>query len=101
MNDFWALKPIMETTWHSFHAKEVEIIESIFLLGIKKQIFRMDNSKEVAELFLEILKGLRHSELHHKELLLLDEHDYESLLHKTNLLLNIFTNGLKYSKHQQ
>lgn len=98
MNDFWALKPIMESTWHSFHAKEVEIIESIFLLGIKKQIFIMEDAKEIAELFLEILKGLRHSELHHKELLLLDERDYASLLHKTNLLLKIFTGGLKYNE---
>jgi AcrR family transcriptional regulator len=96
LNDFWALKPIMESTWHTFHAKEVEIIESIFLLGIKKKIFRMENTKEVAELFLDLLKGMRHSQLKHKELLLLDQNEYEVLLHNTYLFLKIFTNGLKY-----
>lgn len=98
LNDFWALKPIMESTWHSFHAKEVEIIESIFMLGIKKQLFRMENANEVAELFLTLLKGLRHSEIKHKEFLLLNQSEYERLLYKTDLFITIFINGLKYKK---
>ncbi len=98
INDFWALKPIMESTWHTFHAKEVELIESIFLLGVKKQVFIMENSKEVAELFLNLLRGMRHSQLKHKELLLLDQNEYEILLHTTSLFLKIFTNGLKYKE---
>lgn len=98
LNDFWALKPIMESTWHTFHAKEIEIIESIFLVGIKKQIFRMENAKETAELFLDLLKGMRHSQLHHKEFLLLNQNEYEVLLHNTYLFLKIFINGLKYKE---
>jgi AcrR family transcriptional regulator len=97
MNDFWLMKPIMESTWHAFHAKEVEIIETIFNLGIKSHLFKMDNANELAELFLDLLKGLRHSELKNKELFFLDQSTYEILLHKTNLLLKLFINGLKYN----
>jgi len=87
----------MESSWKAFNAKEIEIIESIFEVGIEKKLFKIEDTREVAELFLDLLKALRHRELKYKELLYLDQNEYENLVQKASLLLKIFINGLKFA----
>ena len=89
------LKPLMGDTWCQFHNKEVEIIEEILIIGIKSNQFFMEHPHEVAELFLDLLKGLRKNEFHNKELFYLDQTEYTRLVSKTFAFVEIFVKGLK------
>jgi AcrR family transcriptional regulator len=99
MEDFSNLKPLIGDTWIQFQAKEVEIIEQILNLGIQKEQFFIDQPHEVAELLLDLLKGLRKNELHNKELFYLDQNEYSGLVKKTNDFVHIFIKGLKYKEN--
>ena len=95
LQDFRNLKPLIGDTWIQFQTKEVEIIEQILNVGIKQNIFFIEQPHEVAQLFLDILKGLRKNELHEKELFYLDQDEYIELVKKTFDFVNIFIKGLK------
>jgi AcrR family transcriptional regulator len=90
------LKPLMGDTWCQFHAKEVEIIEQIINNGINNNLFFIERPHEVAELFLDLLKGLRKNEFQNKELFYLDQTEYAGLVSKTIAFVEIFIKGLKY-----
>jgi AcrR family transcriptional regulator len=90
------LKPLMGDTWCQFHAKEVEIIEQIINNGINNNLFFIEQPHEVAELFLDLLKGLRKNEFQNKELFYLDQTEYAGLVSKTIAFVEIFIKGLKY-----
>lgn len=90
------MKPLMGDTWVQFQTKEVEIIEEILIIGIKSNQFFMDQPHDMAELFLDLLKGLRKNEFHNKELFYLDQTEYSALVNKTIAFVNIFIKGLKY-----
>ena len=96
LEDFCNLKPLIGDTWIQFQAKEVEIIEQILNLGIQKEQFFIDQPHEVAELFLDLLKGLRKNEMHDKELFYLNQNEYSGLVKKTIDFVHIFIKGLKY-----
>lgn len=95
LQDFRNLKPLIGDTWIQFQTKEVEIIEQILNIGIKQNIFFIENPNEVAQLFLDILKGLRKNELHEKELFYLNEVEYSGLVTRTFEFVKIFIKGLK------
>jgi AcrR family transcriptional regulator len=99
LEDFCNLKPLMSNAWIQFQAKEVDIIEQILNLGIQKKLFYIDQPHEVAELFLDMLRGVRKNELHDKELFYLDQNEYSGLVRKINDILNIFIKGLKYKEN--
>jgi hypothetical protein len=58
-------------------------------------MFFIEQPHEVAQLFLDILKGLRKNELHEKELFYLNQDEYSELVKKTFDFVNIFIKGLK------
>ena len=95
LEDFRNLKPLIGDTWIQFQAKEVEIIERILIFGIKKNLIFVEQPHEVAQLFLDLLKGLRKNELQNKELFYLDQKEYDVLISKTYAFVNIFIKGLK------
>ena len=95
LQDFRNLKPLIGDTWIQFQTKEVEIIEQILNIGIKQNLFFIENPNEVAQLFLDILKGLRKNELHEKELFYLNQDEYTGLVTKTFDFVKIFIKGLK------
>jgi AcrR family transcriptional regulator len=95
LQDFRNLKPLIGDTWIQFQTKEVEIIEQILNIGIKQNIFFIENPNKVAQLFLDILKGLRKNELHEKELFYLNEDEYSGLVNRTFDFVKIFIKGLK------
>jgi AcrR family transcriptional regulator len=99
LEDFKTLKPLMSDTFIKFLAKEVEIIEQILNIGIKQNQFFIEQPHEVAELFLDLLKGLRHNQLHNKELFYLDQKEYDLLVEKTTAFIKIFIKGLKYKEN--
>ena len=95
LQDYRNLKPLIGDTWIQFQTKEVEIIEQILNVGIKQSMFFIEQPHEVAQLFLDILKGLRKNELHEKELFYLNQDEYSELVKKTFDFVNIFIKGLK------
>jgi len=95
LQDYRNLKPIIGDIWIQFQTKEVEIIEQILNEGIKQKIFFIENPNEVAQLFLDILKGLRKNEFHEKELFYLNEDEYSGLVNRTSEFVKIFIKGLK------
>lgn len=95
MEDYCNLKPMLGDTWVKFFAKEVEFVEQILIIGIKSNLFFIENLHEVAQLFLDLLRGLRKNELHNKELFFLDHKEYDVLVNKTRAFTIIFIKGLK------
>lgn len=96
MEDYHNLKPLMGDIWVQFVAKEVEIIEQILNKGIKNNLFFIEQPHEVAQLFLDLLRGLRKNELHNKALYYLDQKEYDILVNKTHTFTILFIKGLKY-----
>lgn len=88
------LRPIFRETIISFREKEKEIVEKIFVDGIKKGIFYMDNPDKTASLFLEILKGLRVSVVNHKKTLFIEPVEYQKLIDNTIAFTEIFIKGI-------
>lgn len=99
LEDYRNMKPLIGDIWVQFLAKEVEIIEHILGIGIKNNLFFIENPHEVAEMFLDLLKGLRKNELQHKELFYLDQKEYDVLVNKTNAFTELFIKGLKYKEN--
>lgn len=95
MEDFRNMKPMMGDIWFQFIAKEVEFIEQILTIGIKNNLFFIENPHEVAQLFLDLLRGLRKNELQNKELFYLDHKEYDVLVNKTRAFTIIFIKGFK------
>jgi AcrR family transcriptional regulator len=95
-----SLKPVFKDTISSFKKKEKDIIVRILEKGISDSIFFVEDSGQVAELFLELLKGLRISILNDKRSLIIDQDEYEKLLEKTNSFTDMFIRGLKYNSLQ-
>ena len=95
LEDYHNLKPVLGDIWIQFIAKEVELVEQIFTIGIKNNLFFIENPHEVAQLFLDLLRGLRKNELHNKELFYLDQKEYDVLVSKTRAFSIIFIKGLK------
>jgi len=99
LQDFRSLKPLIGDTWIQFQTKEVGIIEQILNVGINQNIFFIEKPHDVAQLFLDILKGLRKNELHEKELFYLNETEYSGLVNRTFEFVKIFIKGLKHKEN--
>jgi AcrR family transcriptional regulator len=92
------LRPIFRETMISFREKEKEIVENIFIDGIKKGIFYMDNPDKTASLFLDLLKGLRVSVVNNKQTLFIEPDEYQRLLENTRDFTEIFIKGISIKK---
>ena len=88
------LKPVFNETILVFKEKEKEIVKNIFEKGIAKGKFFIRDTDQTASLFLDLLKGLRISVVNNKEMLIIDQEEYDQLLKNTNDFTNIFINGL-------
>jgi len=88
------LKPVFKETILVFKEKEKEIVKNIFEKGIATGKFFIRDTDQTASLFLDLLKGLRISVVNNKEMLIIDQEEYDQLLKNTNDFTNIFINGL-------
>lgn len=96
MEAYSDLKPGFRETIQIFKEKEKEIIKKIFLKGIVRGIFYINDTDETASLFLDLLKGLRVTVVNEKETLVIEQDEYDLLLEKTITFTNLFIKGLKY-----
>lgn len=92
--EFKIVKPFLADTLNQFRQKEIEIVQLILLNGIEKRMFTISNPYETATLFLELLRGLRGLIFHNKELMYVEQEEYDVLYAKLNLFTEIFINGL-------
>jgi AcrR family transcriptional regulator len=88
------LKPIMGDAWRQFHDTEVELICKILSKGKEKNIFYISDLVEIAELFLDLLKGLGQMLIKRKDLFFIEQDDYSILIKKAGVFTDIFINGL-------
>lgn len=89
------ISSFMKKTNADLRLEEKEIIKEIFSEGIHGGLFNIKDLDETADLFLELLKGLRMAILKEMTLYYLDENEYELLVKRTLEFVDIFTKGIK------
>ena len=92
---FIGISSFMKSTYADLRWQEKEIIKEIFSEGVKTGLFFISDLDESADLFLELLKGLRMSILKDLTLYYLETNEYELLVKKTMQFVDIFTKGIK------
>jgi len=94
MEAFRGIRSFMEDIWLKFKEKEKEVLLEIFQGGLDRGVFHNIEADRTAELFLDMLRGLRESVFSKKDLLYIDEKEYDNLLEKTNAFIDIFISGI-------
>jgi len=89
------ISSFMKTTNADLRTQEKEIIKGIFSDGIKTGLFNLSALDESADLFLELLKGLRMSILKDMTFYYLETTEYDLLVKRTMQFVDIFTKGIK------
>lgn len=94
--EFKNMKPLMGDTYQRFNAREEEQIKAIMSQGVMAKIYYIEDIPSMASLFLETLKGLRHTVMHDKELMYVEQKDYELVEKKQNAFTDVFIKGLMF-----
>ncbi|MDP4206974.1 MAG: TetR/AcrR family transcriptional regulator [Bacteroidota bacterium] len=92
--EFMGVRKIMGDIGLDFRKKETILIKEVIESGMQKGIYKVTNSDEVAEIFMELLIGLAKSNLHHKDIIYVENEDYESMQEKARIFSQIFINGI-------
>jgi AcrR family transcriptional regulator len=92
------VKPFLADSLHQFRQREIEIVQWILMNGIEKKIFFISDPKETATLFLELLRGLRGLIFQTKELMYVEQEEYDMLSKKSTLFTDLFIGGLESSR---
>lgn len=98
LEEFRHLKPILEDTLSVFRKKEIEALHTIIKFGIEKGIFFTNKPYEVSSLFMEMLRGVRSLVFHNKDLMYVEQEDYDILVGKMKDITEIFIKSLKYKE---
>ncbi len=94
LEEFKMVRPLLSDTLHQLRQKEAEIVELILLQGVERKKFSISNTRETAILFLELLRGLRGLIFQNKELMYVEQEEYDMLYTKLNLFTDIFIKGI-------
>lgn len=94
--EFKNMKPMLSDTLNEFRYKEEQLIRGIIVSGNEKGLFHAGDPAEMAALFGEIIKGLRMSYFHKKELFYIEPEEYDELEKKLTSFTELFIKGLKY-----
>jgi AcrR family transcriptional regulator len=96
LETYSGLKPGFIEAINTFREKEKDIIKKIFEKGIGSGTFSIDDTDQMASLFLDLLKGLRINLINEKKTLFVEEEEYELLLEKTISFTKVFIRAMKY-----
>lgn len=96
LEEFRTMKPKLSDMLSAFRSKETDLTQKMLMKGKEQGIFYLDNTYDVAALFLESMRGLRSLVIHNKEFIYIDEDDYLMLEKKLNAFAGIFIRGLMY-----
>ena len=95
LEDFRHMKPVIEDVLADFRKKEIASLEIILNQGVDTGLFFCENTYESSSLFLEMVRGVRSLLFHNKDLMYVEQEDYDMLLDKMNKITNIFIKSLK------
>ena len=95
LNELTGLNPFMKGIMSEARSKEISILTDIFKKGKKNGIFKIESPEEIANLFMDIIRGLRKFIIGKKEIFYLEKSEYEQLTRKINLFTKIFIDGIK------
>jgi AcrR family transcriptional regulator len=93
-DEFCGYKPMLQNLWSSFRLKEKEMIESILLFGVERDELDVADPPSVADLCLDVLKGIRNINVAYKDILSLSESEFETVVKKSLLFVEVFVKGL-------
>jgi len=95
MDDWPGMKPLMEDVWHTFRNKEIDVIQGILAKGKENGAFFITDLFGMAEMFIDLLKGISHIMLKKKPVFYLDMAEYDELVFKANSFTRLFIRALK------
>jgi AcrR family transcriptional regulator len=93
--DLHAIKPHVKETFQRFRKRESRIIESILTKGNTSGVFICEDPLATAELFLDILQGLRMVVMQHRDYRELKQEDYTLIEEKQLSFIALLIKGLK------
>jgi hypothetical protein len=91
---FSGLKPVIAESVRSFREEETKIVMQILEKGKNENLFEIDDTKRIATVFLDLLKGLRSAFLSEKDIMAIEEAEYNTLAEEVNGVVEIFIKGL-------
>jgi AcrR family transcriptional regulator len=94
IEDLKGMRKATSGLWSHFREKEQDEIKRIFTKGIKRGIFKIQNKDEMAKLFLDLLRGLSHIHIKHKDFISLDEEELKNIERQVKLFTDTFIKGI-------
>jgi len=94
-DNYWELHAIMRERWAIFKVQEETLIIDILKLGVEKEYFEIKNIPEISELLLDTIRGLSIAFIKNNEIFYLEASQYDLLVKKIDLLLDVFIKSLK------
>ena len=94
-SDF-VFNPMIKKIIGDFRKKEVELLSTILTKGSETGVFNVSNPDEIANLYLDLLKGLRKMTIGKNEIFYLENDEYELMVQRINLFSDIFIKGIMY-----
>jgi AcrR family transcriptional regulator len=92
---FSEYKPLIADSMSKFRENEKKIIMDFLEKGNTQGIFMVEDTTETADLFLDLLRGLRSAVLTDKKLLIIDDDEFRIMAGKAMKFTTIFINGIK------
>jgi AcrR family transcriptional regulator len=96
-NDFAQMRPHFKELVTSLKSREVTLIIKILDKGRQDGVFRFDDGRDLAQLFLEVLHGLRMIVIHHKPFIELTRSDFDMMAEKHRKFVELFIRSLHCS----
>jgi AcrR family transcriptional regulator len=98
MEDFRGIHSIIKETLNSLNLQEKEVVKEILRKGNEKKIYSISDLDEIAGLILDLLKGLRMTQIKEMSIYYIDEMEYELLVNKSVLFVKLFLKGIEAKK---
>lgn len=99
LEEMQGINSFMCDTWESIRQFEKNIILDTLREGHETGLFIVDDPEKIADLLFELLRGLRMTRIKDKQLFYLDEEDYQFLVERSEMLVDIFIHGLMNQKN--
>lgn len=98
LSDHHKVKPMLNDLYNRIRSFEIEILVRVFTQGKEAGIFDFVNAGEMAQLFSDLLQGIRIIEIRRMSRLEMTEEENDHLVKMLREATILFINGLKYNK---
>ncbi len=96
--NYLEVKPLLNLLMQKFRKEEMNMVADIIKIGVEKKEFSVENIKNYAELFLDILRGLRQeatiSKYTESGIVAIPPKEYQKLRQKTQMFTGLFIKGI-------